>query len=175
MSSIAEIAMTVFPSFSSNVLERRRATYSWYADDAGLDPARDGLLIGKAMHFIGGLCLAHQVPVAPLHWVRRGDGRRSEVFKGEDEARLILEPGDLDLLTVVAREYIYSEEELSKVGSTLEAVATAGPSAQFSHRTLWRILLTRAKPGAACTRYEVAVARYRDLLGAMRRSRLREA
>lgn len=52
-------------------------SYGVYAKATGWDPAKDSIVIGKAIHAIGGVCVLVGIPVAPLHFVERG-GRRME-------------------------------------------------------------------------------------------------
>ncbi len=68
MSSAREIALEVLPHFAENVLAGRVLSYGYYAKAIGRDVAKESIVIGQAMHAIGGVCAIAGIPIAPLHY-----------------------------------------------------------------------------------------------------------
>lgn len=107
MTSSIEYAVEVLPYFKANVLEKRAHTYGYYAAEIGLNPTKEALLVGQAMHIIRAACIMSGVPVAPLYYVKRHDGKRRNVFESDDLERRFVLPHNR-LLRVTARDYDFS-------------------------------------------------------------------
>jgi hypothetical protein len=70
MATAREIAIEVMPHFAKHVLAGQVAPYGVYAAAIGRNAAKESMVIGKAMHIIGGVCVLARIPVAPLHAFR---------------------------------------------------------------------------------------------------------
>ena len=118
MSSARELALEVLPHFRANVLARSVRTYGFYAKVIGRDAAKESMVIGKAMHAIGGTCAFIGIPVAPLYYVKRADGEWRGIFQSDSIERTHVLP-HYDLLTVSARIYDYTEDDFRKIEKAL--------------------------------------------------------
>lgn len=165
MPSAHEIALELLHAFGANVVARRRpSTYGQYASSIGRAPEKYGLAIGKAMHGIGALCVVRQLPVAPLYWVQRADKERRAVFESDPlESQYIIESGDIDVMYVVAREYLYSEDEFLGLENALRKSLENGRLSAWSPHALWHLTFVKKPKGSELTYYQRAMAHYREL------------
>src|SRR6266581_811840 len=108
MPSAREIALEVLPHFRESVLAGRVLSYGVYAKAIGRDVATESIVIGHAMHAIGGMCAFAAIPVAPLHFVQRADGEWRGIFESDASERTEVLP-HYDLLQLAARIHTYNE------------------------------------------------------------------
>lgn len=156
MSRAVQLAVAVMPCFAKNVLQRRPWTYGCYASHLGRNPAKEAITLGGAFHAIGGACVLHLLPVAPLHYVQRQDGRARGIFEADAlEARDVLPY--YDEMYVAAREYPFSAEELERVGRTLSKI----PSDWSPHR-IWHCAIVSCPRNSDRTYFQSALSRYRE-------------
>ena len=81
MATARELAIQVLPYFAGYVLAGHVHPYGVYAKAIGRDPAKESMVIGKAMHAIGAVCVLAAIPVAPLYFIKRADGEWRGVFE----------------------------------------------------------------------------------------------
>jgi len=108
MATAHEIALQLLPWFAENVVARNPPlSYGYYAGKIGRDPAKEAIIVGHAMHAIGAVCVIRQLPVAPLHYVKRMDGEARQVFASNKlEADYVLR--HVGKMRIVAREYRFT-------------------------------------------------------------------
>ena len=154
--------MEVLPQFAQNVLAQQVHTYGYYAHSIGRDSAKEGVVVGKAMHAIGAACVFTLVPVAPLYYVERADGEWRGVFQEDAQKRNLVLP-HYDLLSVTAREYRYSEGDFDKIARALREVPPKYlKPMQLSPHHMWHVALqNKIKDGG--TFFERALAEYRRI------------
>ena len=165
MASAHEIAANILRAFSENIVLRRSPwSYGQYAQAIGKNSSEYGLAIGKAMHAIGALCVVRQIPVAPLYWVRRADNGYRGIFENDQlERQYIIESGDIDVMYVVSREYIYQPDELDKLSKALDKSLSKGHVQNWSPHDLWHLTFQNRPKDSDFTFYERAMIRYRRL------------
>lgn len=160
MASARDIAIEVLPYFAKNVLAGRVHPYGVYAKDIGRDPSIESMVIGKAMHAIGAVCVLAMVPVAPLYFVRRADGEWPGIFESDYAESTYVLP-HYDLLYVTAREFHYSENDFARVEKGLREVLPK-LSDDFSPHDVWRwAIYTKLNNGT--TPLERALEKYQVL------------
>lgn len=165
MTSARELAIEVLPHFAKNVLAGRVHPYGVYAKAIGRDPAKESMVIGKAMHAIGAVCVLAKVPVAPLHFIKRADGQWQGVFESDYAESTYVLP-HYELLYVTAREFKYSENDFARVEKGLREVLPKLSDA-FSPHDVWRwAIYTKLKDGS--TPLERALESYREVLELLR-------
>ena len=162
MASARELAIEVLPHFAQNVLTGHVHAYGVYAKAIGRDPAKESMVIGKAMHAIGAVCVLAAIPIAPLHFIKRADDEWRGVFESD-----VLETAHVlphyDLLYVTAREFKYSEGDFARVEKALKEVLPKylRPD-QLSPHDIWHwAICAKLKDGS--TPFERALAKYREL------------
>ena len=121
MPSAREIALEVFPHFKENVLAGRVLSYGVYAKAIGRDVATESMVVGQAMHAIGGMCAFAAIPVAPLHFVQRADGEWRGIFESDSSERTHVLP-HYDVLYSAARIHTYTEDDFRKLEKGLRDV-----------------------------------------------------
>ncbi len=170
MSTAREVALEVLPYFAKNVLAKQQRTYGYYAASIGRDSAKEGMVIGKAMHAIGAACVFTFVPVAPLFYVERADGEWRGVFEEDDLERERVLP-HYDVMLVTAREHVYTEKDFSRVERALRQVLPKYlKPTQLSPHDLWHVaLLNKFKDGD--TFFERALGTYQQELKQMKGNR----
>src|SRR3989442_1056141 len=114
MPSAREIALEVLPHFKENVLAGRVLSYGVYAKAIGRDVATESMVVGQAMHAIGGMCAFAAIPVAPLHFVQRADEGWRGIFESDSSERIHVLP-HYDLLYLAARVHTYTEDDFRKL------------------------------------------------------------
>jgi len=161
--SAREIAVEVLPHFAKSVLAGDVHSYGFYAKAIGRDPAKESMVIGKAMHMIGALCAFTAVPVAPLYFVERADAEWRGVFESDAAERIHVLP-HCDLLYVTAREFKYSRPDFERMEKGLKEVLPKhfSPNALSPHKIWHMVIYTKLKDGT--TVLERALARYREIL-----------
>jgi hypothetical protein len=163
MSTARELALELLPHFQRAVEARHVYTYGHYANAIGRNSARDSLAIGQAMHALGAACVLAGVPVAPLHYVERGDSGWTGIFESDPLECLHILP-HYDLLYVTAREHSYTTEDFQRIDKALRVVFPKHlkPS-QLSPHDLWHVLIY-AKLKDGTTILELSLSKYRDML-----------
>lgn len=166
MASSYEIAVDVLRAFGPNVVSRRPPmTYGHYASAIGQEPEKYGLAVGQAMHAIGALCVIHQVPVAPLHWIRSANDSYRGIFESDPlERQKIVESKDIDDMYVVSREYHYTQEEFDGIENALLKSLESGRISDWSPHRLWHLIFVKKPAESSLTYYERAMMHYRALL-----------
>jgi hypothetical protein len=170
MATALELAVDVLPHFAKHVVAGQVRSYAVYANAIGRDPAKESMLIGKAMHIIGAVCVFAAIPIAPLHYVTRSDGEWRGVFQADPNESLHVLP-HYDLLYVVARAYKYSEEDFERIDNGLRNVLPKHlPPDYISPHHVWHwVIYTKLKDGR--TVFERALARYSELREALRNAK----
>lgn len=167
MASARELAIEVLPLFARNVIAGHVHPYGVYAAAIGRDAARESMVIGKAMHAIGGVCVLAGIPVAPLYFIKRADGEWRGVFESDPIERECVLP-HYDLLYVTAREFKYSESDFARVEKGLREVLPKHMRPdQLSPHAIWRWAI-HAKLKDGSTPFERAIAKYRELFEAIK-------
>jgi len=163
MSTACEIALQVLPHFTKNVLAGRVYSYGHYATATGRDAATGSVVIGKAMHAIGGACVMCAIPVAPLHFVERTDREGRGVFESDELERVNVLP-HYNLLYVTAREFKYSEKDFRRIENALRVILPKHlePSQQMSPHGIWSVAIS-VKLSDSSTIFERALSTYREL------------
>ena len=161
MASARELAIEVLPHFAKNVLAGHVHSYGVYAKAIGRDPAKESMVIGKAMHAIGAVCVLAAIPVAPLFFIKRADGEWRGVFESDVHERTYVLP-HYDLLYITAREFKYSESDFARVEKGLKEVLPKylRPD-QLSPHDIWRWSIYAKLPDST-TPLETALARYQE-------------
>jgi hypothetical protein len=172
MASAREIAIEVLPHFAKSVLAGHVFPYGYNATAVGRDPATESMVIGKAMHAIGAVCVLAKIPVAPLFFIRRKDGEWRGVFESDVHESTYVLP-HYDLLYVTARDFKYSESDFLRVEKGLKEVLPKylRPD-QLSPHDIWHwAIYTKLKDST--TPLEVALARYQELFDEAKAARER--
>lgn len=170
MSTALELACEVLPHFRANVLRGWVRTYGHYAAAIGRSPAKEAVVIGKAMHLIGAACVLAQVPVAPIHFVERADGEWRDIFESARSESIHVLP-EWDTLAISSRVHHYSEGEFDKIARSLEvAVPKHIPPKLQSPQNVWRVLIYN-KLEDETTIPERALVRYQEIIEEARRAR----
>ena len=158
MASAVEIAQQVAPHFAQRVLAGHVCDYALYAKAIGR-PSKEARVIGGAMHVIGAACVIAGVPVAPLHYVQRADGKWRAVFEGDSLERALVLP-HFNTLLEAARLHSYKQEEFTLVERVLKNIPKVlGPHGLDSPHKVWHVALTNKKNKPA-TPFENALALY---------------
>jgi hypothetical protein len=141
MSTAREIAIEVLPHFAKSVLSGHVFSYGVYAKAIGRNQAKESMVIGKAMHAIGGVCVLVGIPVAPLHFVERADGEWRGVFESAFAERTHVLP-HYDLLCVTARIHKYTEKDFERVERALrETLPKYLRPDQLSPHDIWHLAI----------------------------------
>lgn len=162
MASARELAIEVLPHFAKNVLAGHVRPYGNYAKAIGRDPAKESMVIGKAMHAIGAVCVLAGIPVAPLFFIKRADGEWRGVFESNVDERTYVLP-HYDLLYVTAREFEYSTNDFARIEKGLKEVLPKylRPD-QLSPHDIWHwAIYTKLKDST--TPLQRALAKYQEL------------
>ncbi len=124
------------------------------------------------MHAIGALCVARQVPVAPLAWVRRADNGYRGIFESDAlERQNVLESNDIETMYVVSREYMYSAADFEGIDLVMRKSLASGRADRWSPHRLWHATFREHPADCPQTYYQRAMARYHELLDEMKRLR----
>jgi hypothetical protein len=166
MSTLQEIALEVLPHLRRSVIDRQPHTYGWYAHKIGRDPAKEGIVIGQAMHAIGAVCVIAELPVLPLHYATTQSFSPRGVFESDPLECGIVLP-HIELLLVTAREYPCSSEELESLERRFKKGWVDSNNGVSPHQ-LWRKILTKRVPDDVRTYFERALSRYRTILDALK-------
>ena len=134
------LATILMPLFQENVLRRTPRTYGYYAAHAGLDVAKESILIGKAMHAIGAACVMTRTPIAPLRYVERADGEWQGIFEKTSLERTAVKP-HWTVLSVTSRDHVYTVDELNEVNRALTQVVPKFIPESWSPERLWKYLI----------------------------------
>ena len=172
--SARETALAILPHLAEAVLGRRVKTYGHYASRIGLDPAKNALQIGHAMHTIGAACVFRCVPVAPLHFVQRADAGWRGVFESDPlEARDVLP--HYTTLYIAAREHLYSKDDFESIENSLHKMAEIGSldSYSLSPHHLWHLTIVKKPKDSAETYFERALSAYINFIDDERERRKR--
>ena len=172
--STGELALAILPHLADSVLKRRVKTYGHYAGRIGLNPAKDAIPVGHAMHTIGAACVFKCVPVVPLHFVQRADEGWRGVFESDPlEARDVLP--HYNTLYIAAREYPYSEDDFQSIGNSLHKMAEIGSldSYSLSPHHLWHLAIVTKPKDSAETYFERALRAYTKFIDEEREKRKR--
>lgn len=174
MATGQELALRLLPLLAENVVARHSPkTYGYYAKLIGRDPAKEAIAIGPAMHAIGAVCVIQQLPVAPLYWVVRAQGKPRQVFANDLlESHHIRDKGRFDIMYVVAREYRYSMAEFERLQQTMERLIAKAPPDWTPH-FLWHLAIVRKPKGEDQTYLERAMFQYDTLLAEFKAERAR--
>lgn len=160
-----EIAAKVLPIFGKNVVAKKAWTYGQYAHAIGREPAEYGQAIGKAMHAIGALCVIKELPVAPLHWVKRAGGGYRKIFESDPiERKYIIESNDIKVMYIVSREYRYTMRDFELLENTFNESLESGLLYKISLHELWHLTFKEKVEGLSKTYYERAMEKYHILL-----------
>ena len=164
--------MQVFPIFAENVLAGRILTYGYYAKAIGRDPATEAVTIGPAMHTIGAVCVFRELPVAPLHFVKRLDRDARQIFASDPlESALVLP--HFEMLRVVASKYPYTQHELDRVEERLREVLVGKAKKHWTPHYLWRYALLRCPKDSEQTYFEMALAKYQVIQSELKSKRIK--
>ena len=165
---IREIAQQLLPLFAENVLAGKVTSYGVYTKAIGRDPSKEAIVIGPAMHAIGGVCVLATVPVAPLYYVRRADGGWRGVFESDPlEARDALP--HYDTLYVAAREYQYTPEDFTRIERGLREIVPP----EWSAHQIWHKALVWKIPDSNDTFFARALKRYQAIIDDAKATRRR--
>jgi len=169
MSTALELATAVLPNFKKNVLGGRRRTYGYYARFIGRDPAKESMVIGKAMHVIGAACIMARVPVAPIYFVERADGEWRGIFENAASESLHVRPFWTTLF-VSSRIYKYTEDDFARVERLLnELIPRYFPAKwQTPHRIWTYLIYTKTQCGT--TWLQRALAHYEEIITEAKRN-----
>ena len=128
------------------------------------------MVVGIGMHAIGAACVFANIPIAPLHYVRRDDGAWRGVFEEDPTESTYVLP-HYDLLFVTAREYQYTAPELAKLDRALRTVLPKIlPEDYLSPHRLWQFAIYyKLKSGS--TPWLDALAHYEQLMEQLRAQR----
>lgn len=162
MATAREVAIEVLPYFEQSVLAGHVLPYGHYAAGIGRDAAKESMVIGQAMHAIGGVCALCGIPIAPLFFIKRSDGEWRGVFEGNASERQHVLP-HYDLLYVTAREYKYTNKDFQRLKRGLTEVLPKhlGPD-QLSQHDIWHVaIFSKLKDGT--TPFERAVSKYKEI------------
>jgi hypothetical protein len=174
MSTAREIAIDVLPHFAKNVLSGHVFSYGVYAKAIGRNQAKESMVIGKAMHAIGGVCVLVGIPVAPLHFVERADGEWRGVFESEFAERTHVLP-HYDLLCVTARIHRYTEKDFERVEHALrETLPKYLRPDQLSPHDIWHLAIY-SKRKDSTTPWQRAIAIYQAIFDAAQSERTGKA
>jgi hypothetical protein len=162
MASAREIAIEVLPHFAENVLAGRVLSYGYYAKAIGRNVAKESIVIGQAMHAIGGVCAIAGIPIAPLHYIRRADGKWRGVFESDVSESTHVLP-HYDFLCLVARIHKYTEKDFSRVDHGLREVLPKylNPD-QLSPHDIWHVAIY-TKLEDFPTIFERSLSLYREI------------
>lgn len=163
MATAREIAIKVLPHFAQSVLAGHVHSYGHFAALIGRQAATESMVIGQAMHAIGGVCALCAIPIAPLFFIERADGEWRGVFESDPAERLNVLP-HYDLLYVTAREYKYSGRDFQRIQKGLVEVLPKylGPN-QLSPHDIWNVAI-RSKLKDGTTPFDRAILKYQALL-----------
>jgi|GEM_PF-3612433 len=170
MASAREIAIEVLPHFAKSVLAGHVHAYGFYAKAIGRDPAKESMVIGKAMHAIGAVCVLTKVPVAPLFFIKRADGEWAGVFESDVHEKIYVRP-HYDLLYVTARDFKYSEGDFARIEKGLKEVLPKylRPD-QLSPHDIWHwAIYTKLKD--LSTPFQRALEKYQELFDTAKAAR----
>jgi len=170
MPSAREIALEVLPHFKENVLAGHVLTYGAYAKSIGRDVATESMVVGQAMHAIGGMCAFAAIPVAPLYFVQRADKEWRGIFESDPSERTHVLP-HYDLLCVAARIHVYSPDDFRRIDKGLRDVLPKylKPN-QLSPHDIWHVAIyNKLKDGS--TPFERSLERYRQIVDAAKRAK----
>src|SRR5258708_24157162 len=163
MSSAREIALEVLPSFSANVLAGRVLSYGYYAKAIGRDVATESMVVGHAMHAIGGVCAIAGIPVAPLHFIKRADGKWRGIFESDAAESIHVLP-HYNFLCLVARIYRYTENDFNLIERGLREILPKylKPN-QLSPHDIWHVAIF-TKVEDSITFFQRSLNLYRQIL-----------
>lgn len=169
MSTAREVAIEVLPYFERAVLAGHVHSYGHYANVIGRDAATESLVIGSAMHAIGGACVICGIPVAPLHYVQRSDGEWSSIFESNPSERTHVLP-HFNTLLVTAREHRYSAQNFQRIHNALHKVLPEHLRAdQLSPHDIWNLAIyLKLKDGS--TIFGRALAKYQHEFEELRKA-----
>lgn len=168
-----EVAAQVLPHFTEAVLARKQHTYGHYARLIGRDIKKEAITIGPAMHLIGALCVIRQVPVAPLFYLKRGDGEARDVFASDSiEAKYVLP--HREMLTVLSREYIYTAPDFDGVSKALQKIISDKWPPYYSPHHMWHQLALKRPKDSKQTYFERALDKYGTLFEELRQAKLKK-
>ena len=176
MPSAHEIAVALLDRFAENVVAKRGPySYGHYAAAIGKNPREYGLAIGQAMHAIGALCVIRQVPVAPLFWVERTDGGERGIFESDPiERARIIDTKDFDVMSVVAREHVYTREEFAGISAAMQKSLASGNLGRWSPHAIWHLTFRKKPTGEDITYYDRAMRRYREIFAELSAARAKK-
>ncbi len=158
MSSAREIALAVLPHFRSSVLARRAHNYGYYAAAIGRNPKTESMVIGPAMHAIGGICAIAGIPIAPLFFVKRQDGAWRKIFEEDPlESRDVLP--HYKILYVTARDHPYSEKEFERIAKGLNEVVPK----DWGPHLIWHVAVATKPKNSEETYWERSLRKYQQL------------
>lgn len=169
MSKSLDLAIQVLPHLSANARRGQtwQQTYGYYASTVGLDPVKNGMAIGMAMHVIGAGCIFAKVPVAPIHYVERADGEWQGIFESSYSEKTKVLPY-WNVLATSARIHIYTEEDFERVRIALSSVLPKHLPSLNSPRKLWHFIAVKeVLPGI--TWLQRAVSSYEEVIAGRKR------
>ncbi len=164
MATASEIALALLPQFEKNVLAGKICDYSYYAKTIGRSPAKESIVIGEAMHAIGGACVFCQVPVMPLQYVQRADGKWRGVFEANPIERVHVLP-HYELLCKAARVYTYNEKDFRRIERALRGVIPKylSPHDLGSPHDIWQVAV-QSKLKDSTTPFQRALVVYQRIV-----------
>ena len=164
MATAREVAIEVLPHFARHVLSGDVRSYGVYANAIGRNPAKEGPVIGQAMHAIGGVCVLVGIPVAPLYFVERADGEWRGVFESDPDEQLDVLP-HYDLLLVTAI-YKYQEKDFERIARAMrETLPKYLRPDQLSPHDIWHLAITEKRKDST-TPLQRALVKYRAIFDA---------
>jgi len=164
MATAREIALAVLPHFAKNVLAGSVCDYSYYAKAIGRNPAKEAIIVGDAMHAIGGTCVLCEAPVAPLHYVQRADGKWRGVFEADSIERSHVLP-HYKLLYEAARVYAYTQSDFSRIERGLRDIIPEflSPHNLGSPHDIWHVAVLN-KLDDSTTPFQRALVAYQRIV-----------
>ena len=170
MASARELALEVLPHFRDNVLLGHVLSYGFYAKAIGRDVATESMVIGQAMHAIGGTCAFAGIPVAPLHFVKRADGEWRGIFESDASESIHVLP-HYDLLCLAARIHRYTEDDFRKIEKGLREIFPQHLKPdQLSPHDIWHVAI-HGKLEDSTTPFQRSLERYKSMVEAARDAR----
>jgi hypothetical protein len=162
MATAREVAIEVLPYFEQSVLAGHVLPYRYYASSIGRDAAKESMVIGQAMHAIGGVCALCAIPIAPLFFIKRSDDEWRGIFEGNPSEQQYVLP-HYDLLYVTAREYKYTAKDFQRLSHGLKEVLPKhlGPD-QLSQHDIWRVVI-HSKLQDGTTPLDRAILKYKEI------------
>ena len=170
MTSALTIAAEVLPHFRANVMRNWPRTYGHYAAAIGRSAAKEGVVIGKAMHVIGAACIMAKVPVAPSHYVERADGEWQGIFESAASKAIHVRP-HWTTLAVSSRIHRYSDADFNLVSRLLNDLIPKHFSPEWqTPANIW-IYLIHAIAENEQTWLQRALASYEEVIAKARVAR----